>query len=123
MRLDKQTDYALRVLMHLAAGTDRLSVIDAIAARYRISKAHVAHVVRLLGRAGFVETMRGRLAPGGASIRVGDVVREMENDLGAVERLRLDGGRSSTRRRRRSSRRSTIGDLVAGNVPLRRALA
>lgn len=142
MRLDKQTDYALRVLMYLAAEEDRQSTIAAIAARYRISTTHVAHVVHLLGRAGFVETMRGyaggvRLARDGTSIRVGDVVRQMEADLGVVECLRSAGGCCLITRHCRlkpllaaattafleALDARTIGDLVAGNAPLRKVLA
>ncbi|PJN92814.1 Rrf2 family transcriptional regulator, partial [Amaricoccus sp. HAR-UPW-R2A-40] len=45
MRLDKHTDYALRVLMFLAANTDRLSTIAEIAGRFEISEAHLMKVV------------------------------------------------------------------------------
>lgn len=142
VRLDKQTDYALRVLMYLAANGDRLSTVAAIAARYRISQAHVAHVVHLLGRAGFVETVRGRaggvrIVGHGASIRVGDVVRTMEADLGVVECLRAAGGHCLITRHctlkavlgvataafLEALDAHTIEDLVAGNGPLVRALA
>ena len=89
MRLDKQTDYSLRVLMFLAANTDRLSTIAEIAKRFDISEAHLMKVVYLLGKAGFITTVRGRsggmrLASDGSNIRVGDVVRWMESDLAPV---------------------------------------
>ncbi|PJN95085.1 hypothetical protein CNY89_10605 [Amaricoccus sp. HAR-UPW-R2A-40] len=88
MRLDKHTDYALRVLMFLAANTDRLSTIAEIAGRFEISEAHLMKVVYRLGKAGFVETVRGRsggmrLAGDGSTIRVGDVVRRWR----AISRL------------------------------------
>jgi Rrf2 family transcriptional regulator, nitric oxide-sensitive transcriptional repressor len=97
MRLDKQTDYSLRVLMFLATNRDRLSTIAEIADRFDISQAHLMKVVHLLGRAGFVETVRGRsggmrLAGDGTTIRVGDIVRRMESDLAPVECLRASGG-------------------------------
>lgn len=96
MRLDKQTDYSLRVLMFLATNRHRLSTIAEIAGRFDISQAHLTKVAYLLGKAGFVETVRGRsggmrLAGNGLEIRVGDVVRSMESDLSPVECLR--GGR------------------------------
>lgn len=96
MRLDKQTDYSLRVLMHLAVNEGRLSTIAEIAGRFDISQAHLMKVVYLLGRAGFIETVRGRsggirLAADGSAIRVGDVVRRMESDLAPVECLRSGG--------------------------------
>ena len=98
MRLDKQTDYSLRVLMFLATNRDRLSTIAEIARRFEISQAHVMKVVYLLGKAGLIETARGRsggirLAGDGCSIRVGDVVRRMESELAPVECLRSSGGR------------------------------
>lgn len=97
MRLDKQTDYSLRVLMFLATNPDRLSTITEIAGRFDVSQAHLMKVVHLLGKAGFIETVRGRsggmrLAGGGSAIRVGDVVRCMESDLAPVECLRASGG-------------------------------
>jgi Rrf2 family nitric oxide-sensitive transcriptional repressor len=97
MRLDKQTDYSLRVLMFLATNRHRLSTVAEIAGRFDISQAHLMKVVYLLGKAGFVETVRGRsggmrLAGDGAAIRVGDVVRRMESDLAPVECLRGAGG-------------------------------
>ena len=97
MRLEKQTDYSLRVLMFLAAKRDRLSTIAEIAGRFEISQAHLMKVVYLLGKAGFIETVRGRsggtqLAVDGWSIRVGDVVRRMESELAPVECLRSTGG-------------------------------
>jgi Rrf2 family nitric oxide-sensitive transcriptional repressor len=97
MRLDKQTDFALRVLMFVATNRDRLSTIAEIADRFDISQAHLMKVVHLLGKAGFVETVRGRsggmrLAGDGTTIRVGDVVRRMESDLAPVECLRASGG-------------------------------
>ena len=97
MRLDKQTDYSLRVLMFLAANRHRLSTIAEIARRFEISRAHLIKVVYLLGKAGIIETARGRsggirLAANGQSIRVGDVVRRMESELAPVECLRSSGG-------------------------------
>ena len=97
MRLNKQTDYSLRVLMYLAANTDRLSTISEVAGRFDISQAHLMKVVYLLGKSGFVETVRGRsggmrLAGDGLAIRIGDVVRCMESDLAPVECLRASGG-------------------------------
>ena len=79
----------------LVPGISRSGVtIAEIATRFRISEAHLMKVVHQLGRAGFIETVRGR--SGGMrmadDVRVGDVVRRMERDLGAVECLRASGG-------------------------------
>ncbi len=90
MRLNLQTDYALRLLMHLAVNQDRLCTIADIALRYDVSKNHLMKVAHLLGREGFIETVRGRagglrLARPAADINVGDIVRRMEADFAVVE--------------------------------------
>jgi len=86
MRLSRHTDYALRVLIHLAARPERLCSIAEIAQAYAISENHLMKVVHLLGKAGFVRTVRGRgggieLAMEPGAIRIGDVVRHGEADL------------------------------------------
>jgi Rrf2 family nitric oxide-sensitive transcriptional repressor len=88
MQLSLHSDYALRVLMALAATGRQLSVDD-IARRYAISRNHVAKVAQRLQAEGFVETYRGRgggmrLAQGAEEIVVGDVVRRFENLEGFV---------------------------------------
>ena len=50
MRLNLQTDYALRLLMHLAVNEGGLSTIAEIAERYQISKNHLMKVAHLLGK-------------------------------------------------------------------------
>ena len=83
MQLSLHSDYALRVLMALAASDRRLSVDD-IANLHGISRNHLAKVVQRLQSEGLVETFRGRgggmrLAKDPAEIGVGDVVRRFEN--------------------------------------------
>lgn len=90
MRLNVQTDYALRLLMHLAVNKDALVTIAETADHYRISRNHLMKVAYILGREGFVETVRGRsgglrLARPAREIGVGDVVRRMEGDFALVE--------------------------------------
>ena len=88
MQLNLRTDYALRMLMALAA-TDRTLSIDWIAQRYAISRNHLAKVAQDLAAAGFVDTQRGRggglrLARPAAEINVGAVVRSLEHFDGFV---------------------------------------
>jgi Rrf2 family nitric oxide-sensitive transcriptional repressor len=83
MQLSLHTDYALRVLMTLAA-TDRHLSVDDIAQRFRISRNHLAKVVQRLQAEGLIETFRGRgggmrLARPADTITVGEVVRRFEN--------------------------------------------
>lgn len=89
MRLTLQTDYALRILMFAGVRGDALSTIDEIVTRFAISQGHVMKVVHRLGQRGYLETIRGknggmRLARAPAEINVGDVVRDMEEELGIL---------------------------------------
>jgi Rrf2 family nitric oxide-sensitive transcriptional repressor len=90
MRLTRYSDYSLRVLMYLAIRPGHGATIEEISTAYGISKAHLMKVVHELGRAGFLTTTRGRggglrLARSLDEIRVGDVVRQMEDRIDLVE--------------------------------------
>jgi Rrf2 family nitric oxide-sensitive transcriptional repressor len=90
MRLTRYSDYSLRVLMYLAVRPGHLATIDEISQAYGISRAHLMKVVHELGRAGFLETTRGRggglrLARAVDEIIVGDVVRQTEDKMDLVE--------------------------------------
>lgn len=96
MRLNVQTDYALRQLMYLAVNKQRLCTIQEISGHYGISKNHMMKVAYLTGRAGFVETIRGRaggmtLKLPASEIAVGDVVRKMEPDFAVAECFQRGG--------------------------------
>lgn len=90
MRLTLHTDYALRLLMLLAAEPDGLHRIADIARRYAISQNHLMKVVQTLAEAGFVQSMRGRggglrLARPAERINLGAVVRATEDNFALVE--------------------------------------
>ncbi|MGH0035316.1 MAG: RrF2 family transcriptional regulator [Myxococcota bacterium] len=90
MRLTRYSDYSLRVLMYLAIEPDRLATIDEVSKAYGISKAHLTKVAHELGRAGYLETVRGRggglrLAKDLDAISVGEVVRLTEGKMDLVE--------------------------------------
>lgn len=90
MRLSRHTDYALRVLIHLAAVPDRLASIAEIASAFGISQNHLMKVVNHLGRGGFVRTVRGRgggiaLARPAEEIIIGAIVRACEPDLNLAD--------------------------------------
>tara|TARA_R110002096_G_scaffold141880_1_gene296870 strand:- start:2553 stop:3011 length:459 start_codon:yes stop_codon:yes gene_type:complete len=90
MRLTTYTDYALRVLMHVALQQGELVRVDDIATGYRISRNHLTKVVHKLGKLGLLSTVQGRnggmcLARPADNISVGEVVREFEPDFRLVE--------------------------------------
>jgi Rrf2 family transcriptional regulator, nitric oxide-sensitive transcriptional repressor len=89
MRLTLHTDFALRVLMFLAANPG-VQTIDSIADHYGISRNHLMKVAQRLVAAGFVTSARGRggglqLAQDAAAINLGRVVRTLEDVGGFVE--------------------------------------
>jgi Rrf2 family nitric oxide-sensitive transcriptional repressor len=83
MTLNLFTDYSLRVLMYAALpGNERFS-LDDVSSDYGISRDHVAKVVQLLVRKGYLQSQRGRgggisLARPPEEIGVGAVVRDTE---------------------------------------------
>lgn len=88
----QHADYALRVLMYLAVAPGRRGSIADMAAAHRISRDHLGKVVRRMGLAGLVRTVRGRgggveLARELDSISVGEVIRAMEDEFTVVECL------------------------------------
>lgn len=90
MHLTLHADYALRVLLYLAANPDRVVSTGEVSDAYGISKHHLVRVVQGLGRHGFVEVRPGRaggvvLARPPSEISVGQVVRHMEPDFHIVE--------------------------------------
>jgi Rrf2 family nitric oxide-sensitive transcriptional repressor len=90
MRVTAYTNYALRTLMYCAMHEDRLVRIQEIADAHSISRAHLLKAARQLGQLGYLENVRGRA--GGVRLKrlakdivIGQVVRQMEGDLGLVE--------------------------------------
>lgn len=95
MHLTSYTDYALRVLVYVGLKGGEIATIAEIAERFGISRNHLMKIVHRLGTLGYLRTTRGkgggiRLARPPGRIRVGDVVRAMEEDLTIVECFGLD---------------------------------
>ncbi len=95
MRLTVFTDYALRVMLVLASRTQELLTIADISGAFGISEAHLMKVTHVLGKTGWVETVRGRnggmrLAADPRKLRLGQVVRQLEADFALVECLGED---------------------------------
>ncbi|MGY6770851.1 Rrf2 family transcriptional regulator [Komagataeibacter xylinus] len=89
MRLTLHTDYALRTLLYMGLHADRRVSIHEIASAYDISENHLVKVIHRLSRLGLVDARRGRgggliLGHPPEDIRIGDVVRQTEDDLQLV---------------------------------------
>ena len=142
MRLTVYTDFSLRVLMFLALKGGELATIAEIAKAYRISKNHLMKVAHQLGRAGYVETVRGkggglRLARRPDDIVIGEVVRHTEPDMALVPCFAPDdvscaifpscalrGALAKARDAFLSALDDhTLADLVRPRAPLRRLLS
>nr|WP_316652475.1 iron-responsive transcriptional regulator RirA [uncultured Gellertiella sp.] len=95
MRLTKQTNYAIRMLMYCAANDGHLSRIPEIAKSYGVSELFLFKILQPLNKAGFVETVRGRnggvrLGKPADSITLYDVVKVTEDSFAMAECF--DGG-------------------------------
>lgn len=84
MQLTLFTDYALRSLMYLAANRPQRASVKEIAAHYNISRNHLVKVAHRLASLGLIESSKGkggglRLATDPQRIKLGDIVRQLEN--------------------------------------------
>jgi len=91
VRLNRASDFALRILLLLGKQDNPISV-DSITTTLQLSKSNVMKIVAKLSAAGVVTTRRGPnggvlLGQPADSIRVGSVVRTIENDLAVVDCL------------------------------------
>lgn len=90
MKLTSYTNYALRSLQLAALRSPQLVRVDDVVAVHGLARPHIVKIVHELGKAGFLETVRGRnggfrLARPADTIIVGDVVRMTEGNLDVVE--------------------------------------
>ncbi len=90
MRLTRQTNYAIRILMYCAANNGRLSRIPEIASAYSVSELFLFKILQPLVENKLVETVRGRnggvrLARAAAQISLFDIVRVTEENFAMAE--------------------------------------
>ena len=95
MRLTKQTNYAVRMLMYCAANGGKLSRIPEIAKAYVVSELFLFKILQPLTRAGIIETVRGRnggvkLGRAAEAISLFDVVRVTEESFAMAECFESD---------------------------------
>ena len=97
MRLTSHTDYALRMLIYMAARPDGLCTVNDVAEAYGLSRNHLVKVAQTLRDIGFVETTRGRaggirLAKAPEAIGIGALVRATEAEFALAECMQAQGG-------------------------------
>lgn len=97
MRLTSFTDYGLRMLMRMASAPERAFSTAELADEFRLSRHHLTKIMQRLAGAGIVATRRGGgggavLARPPADIRLGEVVRLLEQGQALVECFARDGG-------------------------------
>jgi len=86
MRLTKQTNYAVRILMYCAANSGTLSRIPEIASAYNLSEAFLFKILKPIADHGFIKSVRGRnggirLAKPAEEISLLDIVRITEDNF------------------------------------------
>lgn len=96
MKLTAFTDYSLRVLIYLAAEPGRRATIAEIGAVFDIKTNHLTKIVHHLGKAGWVDTVRGKgggltLGRPADEIRLGSVVRDTEGAAEPAECFTVEG--------------------------------
>jgi Rrf2 family nitric oxide-sensitive transcriptional repressor len=84
MKLTSFTDFGLRALILLADRKDEVLSAAQIADHFHVSRHHMAKVLQELAAAGYVVATRGaqggvRLARDPRDIRIGDVVRRLDD--------------------------------------------
>lgn len=90
MRLTNYSNYALRSLQLAALKAPNRIRVDDVVQVHGLARPHIVKIVHELGRAGYLETIRGRgggflLARPAEEIIIGEVVRLTEGPLDLVE--------------------------------------
>ena len=115
MRLTKQTNYAIRLLMYCATNQGQLSRVSEIAAAYSVPEMFLFKILQPLVEHGMLETVRGRnggvrLAKPASQITLFDVVRVTEDNFSMAECFNNDAAECP------------LIDSCALNAALRKAL-
>ena len=97
MQLSKFSDYALRVLMHLATSPDKVLSTRQISDIHDAKYNHLTKVTGWLVAEGYAKASRGRggglfLARNPEDINLGQLLRKLEDDKPLVDCMQADGG-------------------------------
>jgi Rrf2 family nitric oxide-sensitive transcriptional repressor len=122
MRLTSFTDFGLRMLMRMAGDPSRAFTSAELAADLGLSRNHLSKIIQHLARAGLIDTRRGGgggavLARPAAQIRLGQIIRLLEDGQPLVECFGADGGacsivaRCRLKARLRSAEAAFLADL------------
>ena len=95
MKLTSQTSYAIRMLMYCHSKGE-LATVKEVARFYGLPERFLFKILLNLNAAGYMETVRGRhggirLARPAAQIRLGDVVRDIEENFELAECFQAEG--------------------------------
>lgn len=90
MKLTAYSNYALRTLQLATIKAPERIRVDDVVRVHGLARPHIVKIVHELGRAGYLETIRGRgggfrLAIPAEEVVIGDVVRLTEGPLNLVE--------------------------------------
>lgn len=90
MQLTIFTDYGLRTLIYVAAYPERRCSVREVAEHYGISRNHLVKVVHHLALRGYLDSSKGKgggiqLAKAPETLRIGDVVRDLEPNMQMAE--------------------------------------
>lgn len=139
MRLTRQTNLAIRMLMYCAASRQGLSQVGEIASAYSVSAMHLAQISKPLVSAGLLKTVRGRhggisLGRPAGEITLADVIEAVETEMGQahprpgqstriVEEIEMEKAlQVAFDEFLGSLRQHTIADLVEGMPDIRQLL-
>ncbi|WP_299860177.1 iron-responsive transcriptional regulator RirA [uncultured Hoeflea sp.] len=116
MRLTRQTNYAVRMLMYCAANDGQLSRIGDIAEAYSVSELFLFKILQPLTKSGLVVSVRGRnggirLGRAATDITLLDVVKVTEENFAMAECFEND------------ATECPLVDSCGLNTALRKALA
>ncbi|MGE5372520.1 MAG: RrF2 family transcriptional regulator [Solirubrobacterales bacterium] len=86
MQITRQTEYAIRTMLELAASPGQILSTKVISERQDVPELFLKKTVQILARAGLVTTQRGtqggvRLARSGDTITIADIVIAVEGPL------------------------------------------
>ena len=99
MKLSTKGRYGLRAMVDLAVYSEKESVsISCIAQRENISESYLEQLAGKLKKAGLIKSTRGAQGGYRLEISVGDILRALEGELGAVDcqGLKPEGGCESS---------------------------